>query len=279
MSQPTYFAPSGTLPPQSATITSRAILTDTYAIIPASSLTDNVAAPLPGWDGMRCWVLAAPAIAPGTAFAQYLVHLDPDGGSDRPEADISVESFLFLLDGALTLTLDGADHRLAPGGYAFAPAGASWSVRAGDGAAAKFIWVRKAFEPLGPLRPSPIVANEQALARSNNPMTDRQGAKHLIPTTDPAYDMHMNIVCFDPGATIPAIEMHIMEHGLYMLEGQGMYLLNERWHEVRAGDFIWMRAFCPQAYYAGGPGPTRYLLYKNMNRQVSLPRAPGGVAT
>ena len=80
----------------------------------------------------------------------------------------------------------------------------------------------------------------------------------------------MNIVSFGPGATISAVEMHVMEHGLYMLQGKGLYLLNEQWHEVQAGDFIWMRPFCPQAFYAGGPLPARYLLYKNMNRQFSL---------
>ena len=39
----------------------------------------------------------------------------------------------------------------------------------------------------------------------------------------------------------------------------------------RAGDFIWMRAFCPQACYAGGPEDFRYLLYKDVNRHAKLP--------
>ena len=29
---------------------------------------------------------------------------------------------------------------------------------------------------------------------------------------------------------------------------------------------MWLRAFCPQACYAGGPGRFRYLLYKDVNR-------------
>ena len=44
-----------------------------------------------------------------------------------------------------------------------------------------------------------------------------------------------------------------MEHGLYVLEGKAVYLLNTDWVEVEAGDFMWLRAFCPQACYAGGP--------------------------
>ena len=61
-----------------------------------------------------------------------------------------------------------------------------------------------------------------------------------------------------------------MEHGLFVLEGKGVYRLNGDWVEVEAGDFMWLRAFCPQACYAGGPGPFRYLLYKDVNRQVRL---------
>jgi (S)-ureidoglycine aminohydrolase len=39
---------------------------------------------------------------------------------------------------------------------------------------------------------------------------------------------------------------------------------------VEAGDYMWLRAFCPQACYAGGPGPFRYLLYKDVNRHMKL---------
>ncbi|MGB5869576.1 MAG: (S)-ureidoglycine aminohydrolase, partial [Albidovulum sp.] len=41
-----------------------------------------------------------------------------------------------------------------------------------------------------------------------------------------------------------------------------------------AGDFMWLRAYCPQACYAAGPGPFRYLLYKDVNRHAKL-RGPG----
>ena len=82
--------------------------------------------------------------------------------------------------------------------------------------------------------------------------------------------MHVNIVNFQPGGAIPFPETHVMEHGLYVLEGKAVYLLNNDWVEVEAGDFMWLRAFCPQACYAGGPGPFRYLLYKDVNRHARL---------
>ena len=92
----------------------------------------------------------------------------------------------------------------------------------------------------------------------------------MIDPADLAYDMHVNIVTFEPGAVIPFAETHEMEHGLYVLEGKAVYRLNGDWVEVQEGDFISMRAFCPQACYAGGPGRFRYLLYKDVNRQVEL---------
>ena len=33
---------------------------------------------------------------------------------------------------------------------------------------------------------------------------------------------------------------------------------------------MWLRALCPQACYAGGPGRFRYLLYKDVNRHAPL---------
>jgi (S)-ureidoglycine aminohydrolase len=38
---------------------------------------------------------------------------------------------------------------------------------------------------------------------------------------------------------------------------------------------MWLRAFCPQGCYAGGPGRFRYLLYKDVNRHARL-RPAGG---
>ncbi len=82
--------------------------------------------------------------------------------------------------------------------------------------------------------------------------------------------MHVNIVNFEPGGSIPFPETHVMEHGLYVLEGKAVYLLNNDWVEVQEGDFMWLRAFCPQACYAGGPARFRYLLYKDVNRHPRL---------
>lgn len=270
----TYFTPSGVIPPMTSMVTSKVIVKEAYSIIPASSLTENVRSVLPGWKNTRCWVLTAPAMGHASGFAQYLVYLAPQGGSSAPETESGVESFLFVLDGCLSLRLSGKDHELQAGGYAFVPPGTQWSVENGAQAEAKFLWIRKYHERLENAHPAPIVGNEAGVEVAFSAQTRKKWTTNLIPTGDIAYDMHMNIVSFGSGMNISFIEAHVMEHGLYMLQGRGIYLLNDTWHEVEAGDFIWMRAFCPQSFQASGDTPARYLLYKNVNRQIRLSPNP-----
>ena len=46
----------------------------------------------------------------------------------------------------------------------------------------------------------------------------------------------------------------------------GVYRLDADWHPVAAGDAIWIAAYCPQWFIAAGPGPARYIYYKDVNR-------------
>lgn len=267
-----YSAPSGGLPSQSQLLTGRAAFTEAYAIIPRGVYSDIVTSFLPLWEQTRCWIIARPLSGFSETFSQYVVEVSAGGGSDTPELDGRAEGVLFVLAGNLTVTLDGNAHDLTPGGYAYIPPASAWSVRNQGREAARFHWIRKAYEKVpGIAVPEPIFVNEHDIAPS--PMPDTQGAWSTTRFVDPAdmrHDMHVNIVTFLPGAVIPFAETHVMEHGIYVLEGKGVYRLNQDWVEVEAGDFLWLRAFCPQACYAGGPGPFRYLLYKDVNRHAGL---------
>ena len=53
----------------------------------------------------------------------------PEGGSDKPEPDANAEGVLFVVEGELNLTLSGKVHVMQPGGYAYIPPGAKWSVQ------------------------------------------------------------------------------------------------------------------------------------------------------
>src|SRR5699024_12693317 len=100
--------------------------------------------------------------------------------------------------------------------------------------------------------------------RDINPalMTGTNNAWRTTRLLDPsnlAYDMHVNGVTFEPVAVIPFAETHVMEHSIYVLEGKAVYRLNTDWVEVVAEDYFSLRAFCPQACYAGHPANFRYL--------------------
>ncbi len=276
MSKPTYFAPKGGLPPQTQLMTGRAVFTPAYAVLPRGTMSDIVASLLPGWTGTRAWILARPLSGFAETFSQSIMEVAPGGGSDRPEPDPGAEAVLFVLEGTLSLTLAGAKHDLYPGGYAYIPPGAKWRAENAGKQPVRFHWIRKAYEPVEGLGlPEPVLANEQEIAPI--PMPDTQGRWATTRFVDPGdlrHDMHVTIVSFEPGGVIPFEETHVMEHGLYVLEGKAVYLLNQDWVEVEAGDFMWLRAFCPQACYAGGPGRFRYLLYKDVNRHPRL-RRPG----
>jgi (S)-ureidoglycine aminohydrolase len=267
-----YHVPRGGLPPQTALTTDRARFTEAYAVIPRRTLSDITASYLPGWDGTRLWVLARPLSGFAETFSQYVVEVAAGGGSRAPEPDPEAEAVLFVVDGALRLTVDGTVHDLAPGSYAFLPPGTTWTLHNRSIVSGAFHWIRKAYEWVPGLdAPPAFVTREQDVVPLAMP--DAAGAwstTRFVDIADLRHDMHVNIVSFEPGGSIPFPETHVMEHGLYVLEGKGVYLLNEDWVEVEAGDFMWLRAFCPQACYAGGPGRFRYLLYKDVNRHPRL---------
>jgi (S)-ureidoglycine aminohydrolase len=267
-----YWVPRGGLPPQSALTTDRARFTQAYAVIPARTQSDITASYLPGWTGMRMWVLARPLSGFAETFSQYVVELDAGGGSSAPEVDPAAEAVLFVVSGTLALTVADASYEMAPGGYAYLPPGSTWTLANQTEASATFHWIRKRYQRVeGVSAPSAFVTNEREVTPVDMPGTDGAwSTTRFVALDDLRHDMHVNIVNFAPGGAIPFPETHVMEHGLYVLEGKAVYLLNTDWVEVEAGDFMWLRAFCPQACYAGGPGPFRYLLYKDVNRHARL---------
>lgn len=268
----TYYAPLAGLPAQTELLTDRAIVTQAYTVIPRGVLRDIVTSALPFWDNTRLWVIAKPISGFSTTFSQYIMEVGAGGGSDRPEADPTAESVLFVVQGTLELRIESTTHTLTTGGYAYLPPGADWSLKNTSDANVCFHWVRKAYEFVDGLAvPSAFVTNENDISPTSMPDTDGAWATtRFVDPTDLRHDMHVNIVTLQPGAVIPFAETHVMEHGLYVLTGKAVYHLNQDWVEVQDGDFMWLRAFCPQACYAGGPGPFRYLLYKDVNRHVKL---------
>ena len=277
MGEVRYSRPPGGHPPQTELLTGRAVCTDFYAVIPGLNMRDIVASRLPGWERTRLWVLARPLTGFAETFSHYVMEVEPGGGSKESEPDENAESVLFVTHGKAVLKATNIDGDLIPGSYAFLAPGEQWSLSSTGDDDCVFHWIRKNHVKSVLVGiPSSFVANEQEIAPIAMPGTaGKWSTTRFVDPDDLRHDMHVNIVTLQPGGVIPFAETHVMEHGLYVLEGKAVYRLNRDWVEVEAGDYMWLRAFCPQACYAGGPGPFRYLLYKDVNRHAALWPNPG----
>src|SRR6185437_2900250 len=125
----TYYAPTGGLPPQTDLITDRAVFTEAYAVIPRREFSDIVASYLPFWDKTRCWIIARPLSGFAETFSQYVMEVQPGGGSDEPEPDAAAQAALFVVDGRVTVRVGGSSRVLQAGGFAWLPPGSGWTLR------------------------------------------------------------------------------------------------------------------------------------------------------
>jgi (S)-ureidoglycine aminohydrolase len=233
-----------------------------------------VRAPLPGMERASAIVHTGPAI--GAAFTQYTAEIEP-GGALGPTG---AQRFLFVLEGKVQLEASGGKHVLGKEGYAYLPAGEPSSLRASS--AARIAVIEKVYQPLsGPPgaaqtdgkkrepqgigKRDVLIGDESSIAPQAFMGNESLLVRTLLPD-DPAFDFAVNTMTYQPGAALPMVESHIMEHGLLMLEGEGIYRLGDRWYPVAAGDFIWMAPYCPQWFGALGKVPSKYLIYKPWNR-------------
>ena len=269
---PKYYALKGGKPDPTTLVTDRSVFKPAYAFIPRRASKDITCSYFPHWEMTRGWVLARPMSGFAETFSQVAMEVGPGGGSDQPEDDPNAEAVIFVMEGSAIISFSGESHRLTPGGYAYLPPGMPWSLRNLDTEPVYFHWIRKRYQRVDGIgTPPPLVTNENEITPEIMP--ESRGlwkTTRFVDPTDLRHDMHVNIVTFEAGGTIPFAETHVMEHGLYVLEGKAVYRLNDDWIEVEAGDFMWLRAFCPQACYEGGPSRFRYLLYKDVNRQLPL---------
>jgi len=217
-----------------------------------------VRTPLPGMKSCTAVVHAGPAL--GAAFAQYTAEFEA-GGELGPT---SAQRFLYVIDGGVTIELNGKQSEATPGGYAYFPESASHRVVARK--TSRVAVIEKPYQALNLVAaPRAIVSSEDAVA--SQPLNDDPDlqVKCLLPD-EPSHDFAVNTMTYQPGAALSMVEMHVMEHGLIMLEGGGIYRLGDCWYPVTAGDFIWMGPWCPQWFGAIGKVPAKYLIYKDWNR-------------
>lgn len=218
----------------------------------------HVVSPLVGWTNASATVHITPHM--GARFMQYTAHMEPDSSSGVP-AD-GVERFVYVRNGEVTLSLK-TESKLATGDYAFLPAGTDHKITAAD--AATLIVFEKKAEPIAS-SPEPVVG-KSADVPGEPFMGDPDARLQTLMPIAPEYDMAVNIFTYQPGATLPQVEIHVMEHGLMMLSGMGIYRLSDEYYPVTENDVIWMASYCPQWFVAMGKQPASYIYYKDIHRE------------
>lgn len=220
-----------------------------------------VRSPLPGWSNTQCVILIAPPM--GARFMQYLAFMEPGATAAPPAAGI--ERFLFVLEGQVNHHPAGSSSsRMTAGDYAYIPPDDETTITAG--ATSKLVVFEKRYAKLPGVQIPPRFHGPESAIAGLPFMGDPDARLQTLLPDNSYHDLAVNLFRFQPGAALPLVEIHVMEHGLLMLEGQGVYRLGEKWYPVRAGDVIWMKSFCPQWFVAMGNTPAAYLYYKDVNR-------------
>ncbi len=215
---------------------------------------------LPGWNNVTAIVNISPAM--GAHFSQLQITFGKSGkgsGNTGP-----LEYLVYVVQGECAGKVGGKKVRLDVGGYVFLPPKSNFDLAGAEGS--RLLIFQKKFKPLkGSETPKVIIGNERDV--DGKPFLGNKDARLQVLLPDElAFDMAVNIFTYQPKATLPFVETHVMEHGLLMLAGEGIYQLDNDRYPVKAGDIIWMAPFCPQWFVAKGKSPASYIYYKDVNR-------------
>ena len=241
-----------------------------YALITPDT---HVNSPLVDWVNTSAVIHISPEM--GARFTQYTATMGENSQSGLPGE--TVQRFIYVQAGKCKLTTDtdrthedlrassSADvHELTPGSFAFIPAGMGHIIASES--SAQLVVFEKFFQPHPDFGDPDMVVGHSDNVEAMPFMGDDDARLQTLLPIVPEFDMAVNIFTYQPGATLPQVEIHVMEHGLLMLAGQGVYRLSDDYHPVGEGDVIWMASFCPQWFVAMGKTPASYLYYKDIHR-------------
>ena len=238
--------------------TTRNVVNGRYALLTPEAL---VPSQLPGWEKSACLVLISPAL--GARFSQLLVTMDREGKCAGNTG--ANQYFIYVVEGAASILLADRRHRLEPGSYVYLPSGQDVQV-SGGALATRLLVFQREYQPLpGVAKPAGFASHEREVRAQPQRGNDDARSQALLPD-HPAFDIAVNLITCPPGAAPAAVEAPVMERGLMILRGQGVYRLGAEWHPVKAGDAIWAGPYCPQWFVAVGKAPASYICCQDVNR-------------
>lgn len=249
----------------------------------------HVQAPLAGWTNTMGIILISPRM--GAKFSMYYALMEADASAAPPpegvqrfvwvqagEAEIEVGSYAEDEDTkALEQMSVGEEaishyamegHPLTHESFAYIPAGCQHTLTSKTGC--KLVIFEKRHVPLAGYEKPEFIVGHAGEVESNPFMGDDGAQLQLFLPDHPGYDMGVNLFTFAPGTPLPFVETHIMEHGMLMTKGGGVYRLDNSWYPIQAGDVLWMGPYCPQWFGALGKPESQYLYYKDVYRDPLL---------
>lgn len=236
-----------------------------WAVIPKDGLVNNV---IPNIKGCHVHIVASPKM--GAGFVQYVAEAQINGGTDSPFGmEKNVESFLYLIEGELTVTVEDETKVLEAGGYVFSAPGQGIEFHNTGNKEAKLLLYKQLYIPLKGAYPYKVWGNVNDIEFRIYDDMENVFVKDLLPT-DINFDMNMHILSFLPGGCHPIVETHVQEHGAYILSGEGMYYMEDRWLGIKKDDFMWFGPYVAQCAYGVGREPFAYIYSKDCNRDVML---------
>ncbi|NLW07325.1 MAG: cupin domain-containing protein [Clostridia bacterium] len=234
-------------------------------LIPPEGRVNNV---IPNLKNCITSIIASPDY--GAKHAFYTIEVKPGGGTTADFCEPGIETFLYCREGKGIVSIGGQEYAVEKEGYAFAPAGSGLGFKNNSNEPWLLLLYRQRYRPLEGYQARVIVNNLNEVEEKNYDGMENMRIKDLLPMDDLGFDFNFHTLTFDPGGCHPFVETHIQEHSIYILEGEGVYLLDDIWVPVKKDDFIWFGSYVPQAYYAAGRGKTTYIYSKDCNRDVAL---------
>jgi (S)-ureidoglycine aminohydrolase len=237
----------------------RTVVKPRYALITPDGFVPSV---LPGWKNAVVIINISPVMT-GPRFTQLQITLDANSSGAGNTGGL--EHFYYVLAGQCRAQLGGKKLNLTAGGYALVPPKTNFEF-SGAAKGTKLLVFQKPLQPLAGAKKIGVITGHERDVPGQPFLGNDDARLQVLLPDQPAFDLAVNIFTYQPGATLPFVETHIMEHGLLMLAGQGVYRLDADHHPVTAGDVIWMASYCPQWFVAMGKTPASYIYYKDVNR-------------
>ncbi len=247
-------------------LTTRSVVKkNNYVILEPDGLVKNA---IPGYTNCDVTILASPEL--GASFADYLVTAHAGGRNDGVGGE-GIEVFLYVVSGEISAANEDGSQRLTEGGYFYSPADRTMTFQNQSGRDAVLYVYRRRYLPYQDLKPGTVTGSVQDLEWVEYEGMSNCHIKDLLPAAGNfAFDMNMHILKFAPGASHGYVETHFQEHGMYFLQGKGVYLLDEEWIPLEKGDYVFMDSYCPQCCYGAGDEDYIYIYSKDCNRDVQL---------